>query len=317
MKTLFFVLLAFASGAFAQAWPAKPVTFVVPFAPGGGTDITARTIAARLTQKWGQSVVVENRGGAGGLLGADVVAKAKPDGYTLLIANVGITSINPALYTKMPYDAEKAFVPISLICELPFVLMASPAFPPNSVKELVAYARGKPGEVTFASSGAGGSPHLTAEIFQAATGTKMTHVPYKGGGPAMIDLMSGQVNILFASVLEGSGHIKAGKLKGLAISHAKRNPALPEVPTLAEAGVPNAESGSWIALLAPAGTSFSLIEKINSDIREAVSLPEVRERLIGQGAVPQASTPRELQALIDADLRRYGAIIRAQGLKAE
>lgn len=321
MKVLRFLaaaaFLVSAGGAFAQAWPAKPVTFIVPFAPGGGTDITARTLAARLTQKWGQSVLVENRGGAGGILGADAAAKAKPDGYTFLIANVGITSINPALYTKLPYNHETAFTPVSLVCELPFVLMASPAFPPNSVKELVAYAKGKPGAVTFASSGAGGSPHLTAEIFQAATGTRMTHVPYKGGGPAMIDLMSGQVNILFASVLEGSGHIKAGKLKGLAISHAKRNPALPEVPTLAEAGVKDAESGSWIALLAPAGTPSAVVEKANADVREAVSIPEIREKLIAQGAVPQASTPKELQALIDADLRRYGAIIRAQGLKAE
>ena len=303
--------------AFAQAWPAKPVTFVVPFAPGGGTDITARTMAARLTVKWGQSVLVENRGGAGGILGADVVAKAKPDGYTLLIANVGVTSINPALYTKLPYNPETAFAPISLVCELPFVLMSSPSFPPNSVKELVAYAKGQPGVVTFASSGSGGSPHLTAEIFQAATGTKMTHIPYKGGGPAMIDLMAGHVHLLFASVLESSGHIKAGKLKGLAVSHAKRNPALPDVPTLAEAGVPNAESGSWIALLAPAGTPAAVIEKVAADIREAVSLPDIREKLIGQGAVPQASTPKELQALIDADLRRYGRIIREQGLKAE
>ena len=310
-------LLALAGGAFAQAWPARPVTLIVPFAPGGGTDITARTIAARLTQKWGQSVIVENRGGAAGILGADLAAKAKPDGYTLLVANVGITSINPALYSKLPYNPDTAFTPISLVCELPFVLMASPSFPPNSVKELVAYAKAKPGAVTFASSGSGGSPHLTAEIFQLATGTKMTHVPYKGGGPAMIDLMSGQVNLLFASVLESSGHIKAGKLKGLALSHAKRNPALPDVPTLAEAGVPGAESGSWIALLAPAGTSASIIDKVNSDIKEAVSAPDVREKLIAQGAVPQASTPKELQALIDADLRRYGRIIREQGLKAE
>ena len=319
MRTAFFLaaLLAASACAYAQAWPARPVTFIVPFAPGGGTDITARTLAARLTQKWGQSVLVENRGGAGGILGAEAVAKAKPDGYTLLIANVGITSINPALYAKLPYDPDRAFTPISLVCELPFVLMASPAFPPNTVKELVAYAKAKPGEVTFASSGAGGSPHLTAEIFQAATGTKMTHIPYKGGGPAMIDLMSGQVNILFASVLEGSGHIKAGKLKGLAISHSKRNPALPDVPTLAEAGVKDAESGSWIALLAPAGTPASIVERANADVKEAVSIPDVREKLIAQGAVPQASTPKELQALIDADLRRYGAIIRAQGLKAE
>jgi tripartite-type tricarboxylate transporter receptor subunit TctC len=309
--------LFFAGQAFAQGWPAKPVTFVVPFAPGGGTDITARIMAARLTQKWGQSVIVENRGGAGGLLGADVVAKAKPDGYTLLIANVGITSINPALYAKMPYNAATAFTPIALVCELPFVLMASPAFPPNSVRELIAYSKAKPGLVTFASSGSGGSPHLTAEIFQAATGTKWTHIPYKGGGPAMVDLMSGQVNLLFASVLEGSGYIKAGKLKGLAVSHAKRNPAIPDVPTLAEAGVKDADSGSWIALLAPAGTPAAIIERANSDIREAVSIPEIREKLIAQGAVPQSGTPAELQALIDSDLKRYGRIIREQGLKAE
>ena len=311
------MLFAVATSVFAQAWPARPVTFVVPFAPGGGTDITARTMAARLTMKWGQSVIVENRGGAAGILGTDVVAKAKPDGYTLLIANVGITSINPALYAKLPYNPDTAFTPISLVCELPFVLMASPAFAPNSIKELIAYSKAKPGLVTYASSGSGGSPHLTAEIFQAATGTKWTHIPYKGGGPAMLDLMSGQVNLLFASVLEGSGHIKSGKLKGLAVSHAKRNPALPDVPTLAEAGVKDAESGSWIALLAPTGTSAAIVDKVAADVKEAVSIPDVRDRLIGQGAVPQASTPVELQALIDADLKRYGRIIREQGLKAE
>jgi tripartite-type tricarboxylate transporter receptor subunit TctC len=321
MKTLRILVslasFAIAGSVFAQAWPARPVTFVVPFPPGGGTDISARTLAARLAAKWGQSVLIENRGGAGGIVGADAAARAKPDGYTFLIANVGVTSINPALYAKLPYNHETAFMPVSLVCELPFVLMASPSFAPNSVKELIAFSKAKPGAVTFASSGSGGSPHLTAEIFQAATGTKWTHIPYKGGGPAMIDLMSGQVNLLFASVLEGSGHIKAGKLKGLAVSHAKRNPAIPDVPTLAEAGVKDAESGSWIALLAPAGVSSSLIDRINADINEAVTLPEVRDKLIGQGAVPQAGTPKELQALIDADLRRYGRIIREQGLKAE
>ena len=310
-------LLAVCASAFAQAWPAKSVTFIVPFPPGGGTDISARTLAARLAAKWGQSVVIENRGGAGGIVGADAAARAKPDGYTFLVANVGITSINPALYAKLPYNHETAFLPVSLVCELPFVLMASPSFAPNTVQELVAYSKAKPGAVTFASSGSGGSPHLTAEIFLAATGTRWTHIPYKGGGPAMIDLMSGQVNLLFASVLEGSGHIKAGKLKGLAVSHAKRSPALPDVPTLAEAGVKDAESGSWIALLAPTGVSLSVIEKINSDIKEAVALPEVRDKLVAQGAVPRASTPQELQALIDADLKRYGRIIREQGLKAE
>ena len=306
-----------ASGTVAQAWPQKPVTFIVPFAPGGGTDISARTVAAKVSAKWGQSVIVENRAGAAGILGAEAVAKAKPDGYTLLIANVGTQSINPSLYPKLPYNADTAFAPISLICELPFVLMASPSFPPGSVKELITFAKSKPDAVTFASSGSGGSPHLTAEIFQSATGTKMTHVPYKGGGPAMTDLMAGHVNLLFASVLEGSGHIKTGKLKGLAVTHAKRSPALPDVPTLAEAGVKDAESGSWIALLAPAGTPGALINKIAADIKETVESPDVRDKLISQGAVPEASTPAQLQALIDKDRARYGKIIREKGLKAE
>lgn len=306
-----------AQEANSQAYPARPVTFIVPFAPGGGTDITARTMAATLTARWGQSVIVENRTGAGGILGADAVAKAKPDGHTLLIANVGITSINPALYPKLPYNPDTAFAPISLVCELPFVLMARPALPANSVRELVAYAKSKPGVVTFASSGSGGSPHLTAEIFQAATGTKMTHVPYKGGAPAMVDLMSGQVDLLFASVLEGSGNIKSGKLKGLAVTHAMRNPALPDVPTLSEAGVKDADSGSWIALLAPAGTPAAVIAKVEAGVREALAIAEVRAKLVAQGAVPQASTAAELQSLINSDLARYGRVIREQGLKAE
>jgi tripartite-type tricarboxylate transporter receptor subunit TctC len=251
------------------------------------------------------------------VIGTDVVAKARPDGYTLLIANVGITSINPVLYAKLPYDPDRAFAPISLICELPFVLMASPKFAPNSVQELIAYARANPDKVTYASSGQGGSPHLTAELFQLLTGTKMTHIPYKGGGPAMIDLMAGHVDILFASVLEGSGNINSGKLKGLAVTHANRNPALPNVPTIAEAGVKGGESGSWIALLAPAGTPPDVISKVGLDVKDAVAAPDVREKLIAQGAVPQASTPAELQALIAKDLERYGRIIREKGLKAE
>jgi tripartite-type tricarboxylate transporter receptor subunit TctC len=303
--------------AAAQPYPQRAVTFIVPFPPGGGTDISARTVAAKLSEKWRQPVVIENRAGAAGIVGTDVAAKARPDGYTMLIVNVGITSINPSLYAKLPYDPERAFVPVSLICELPFVLMASPAFPPSSVGELVAYAKAHPDKVTFASSGSGGSPHLTAEIFQLATGTRMTHVPYKGGGPAMTDLMAGHVNLLFASVLEGSGHIKAGKLKGLAVTHARRSPALPDVPTLAEAGVKDAESGSWIALLAPAGTPQAVIDKVGADVKEVISASDVRDRLVAQGAVPQASTPRELQALIEKDRLRYGRIIREKNLKAE
>jgi tripartite-type tricarboxylate transporter receptor subunit TctC len=318
---LAFLCSAFASGALAQAYPARPVTFVVPFAPGGGTDITARTVAAKLTQVWSQAgaagtVVVDNRTGAGGLIGADAVAKAKPDGYTLLIANVGTQSINPFLY-KMPYDPDKAFAPVSLICELPFVMMASNAFGPKTVKEVIAYAKANPGKVTYGSSGIGGSPHLTSELIQGLTGTKMLHVPYKGGAPAMIDLISGQINIMYVSVLESSNNIKAGKVKGLAVTHAKRNVALPDVPTIAEAGVPGGESGSWIALLAPAGTPQAIVDRLNADIRAVVADAEVRDKLIGQGAVPQTGSPAELQALIDADAKRYGRIIREQNLKIE
>ena len=303
------------------AYPTKSVTFVVPFAPGGGTDIVARVVSARLTALWsgsgGQSVIVDNRSGAGGILGADIVAKAKPDGYTLLIGNVGTQSINPTLYTTLPYNADTAFAPISLICELPFVLIASRAFAPNSVKELVAFAKAHPDKVTFASSGSGGSPHLTAEIFQLATGTRMLHVPYRGGAPAMVDLMGGQVDILFASVLESSGYIQAGKLKGLVVTHAKRSPALPNVPTLAEAGVRNAESGSWIALLAPAGTPAAIIDKLAANVKEIVAVADTRDKLIAQGGVPLGSTPAELQKVIDADRARYGRIIREKGLKAQ
>lgn len=321
MKSTLAVVLAAAllpAGAFAQAgYPNKPVTFIVPFPAGGGTDISARLLATKLTAKWGQSVVVENKAGAAGIVGADAVAKARPDGYTLLIGNVGTQSINPSLYAKLPYNPDTAFAPVSLICELPFVLMATPSFAAKSPKDLVAMAKADPDKVTFASSGSGGSPHLTAEIFQQATGTKMMHIPYKGGGPAMTDLMAGHVNLLFASILEGSGHIKSGKLKALAVSSASRSPALPDVPTLAEAGITGAESGSWVALLAPAGTPQALVDKIAADVKEVVANPDVRAQLVQQGGTPQATTPAQLQALIDADRARYGKVIREKGVKVE
>jgi tripartite-type tricarboxylate transporter receptor subunit TctC len=320
MRATFAALLAAAlvpAAAIAQSYPAKPVTFVVPFPAGGGTDIAARVVANKLTARWGQSVVVENKAGAAGIVGTDFVAKAKPDGYTLLIANVGIPSINPVLYAKLPYNPDTALAPITEICELPFVLMATPSFAANTPKELVALAKAQPDKVTFASSGSGGSPHLTAEIFQQATGTRMMHVPYKGGGPAMTDLMAGHVNLLFASILEGSGHIKAGKLKALAVTSPKRSPALPDVPTLAEAGISGAESGSWVALMAPAGTPQAIIDKIVADVKEVVADPQVKAQLVSQGATPQSSTPAQLQALIDADKARYGKVIRDKGVKVE
>lgn len=297
-------------------WPTRPVTFVVPFAPGGGTDIAARLLATRLGQKWGQSVVVDNRTGAGGLVGAEMVVKAKPDGYTMLIGNVGTQSINPSLY-KMPYDADRAFAPVSLFAELPFALVVNPKVPAKTPKELIALARAEPDKFTYASSGSGGSPHLTAEIFQQAAGVKFVHVPYKGGGPAMADLMAGHVDMLFASILETSGYVKAGKLRALAVTSAQRSPAMPEVPTLAELGVPDAESGSWVALLAPAGTPPALLDKVSADVRDVVALPDMRQALIAQGATPRGSTPAELQKTIDTDRKRYGQVIKARGVKVE
>jgi tripartite-type tricarboxylate transporter receptor subunit TctC len=301
---------------FAQAYPSKPVTVVVPFSPGGGTDIGARLIAQKLTAKWGQSVIVENRAGAGGLVGADLVAKAKPDGYTLLVGNVGTQAINQSLY-KMPYNADTAFAPISMIAELPFVMLAGPSVNAKTPKEFVALAKAEPGKRTYASSGQGGSPHLTAEIFQGAAGVKLTHVPYKGGGPAMTDLMAGHVDILFASVLEGSGHVKAGKLKALAVSSATRSPALPDVPTLAEAGIANSESGSWIAMFAPTGTPQAIVDKIAADIKEAVAQADTKQTLIGQGATPWSTTPSELKAIIERDRVRYGKVITDRSIKVE
>lgn len=301
---------------FAQAYPSKPVTVVVPFSPGGGTDIGARLIAQKLTAKWGQSVIVENRAGAGGLVGADLVAKAKPDGYTLLVGNVGTQAINQSLY-KMPYNADTAFAPISMIAELPFVMLAGPSVTAKTPKEFVALAKAEPGKRTYASSGQGGSPHLTAEIFQGAAGVKLTHVPYKGGGPAMTDLMAGHVDILFASVLEGSGHVKAGKLKALAVSSATRSPALPDVPTLAEAGIANSESGSWIAMFAPTGTPQAIVDKIAADIKEAVAQADTKQTLIGQGATPWSTTPSELKAIIERDRVRYGKVITDRSIKVE
>ena len=311
------MLLSGFTHAQTTPFPNKPVTVVVPFPPGGGTDIGARVIAQKLTAIWGQSVVVENRAGAAGLVGADVVAKAKPDGYTLLVGNVGTQAINPSLYAKMPYTADTAFSPISMIAELPFLMMASTSVPAKSVREFIALAKAEPGKRTFASSGNGGSPHLTAEIFQNATAVKLTHVPYKGGGPALTDLMAGHVDILFASVLEGSGHVKAGKLQAYAVSSDTRSPALPGVPTLAEAGVSGAESGSWIAMFAPAGTPQIIIDKIAADIKEALAVAETRDKLIAQGATPQSSTPMELKAIIDRDRVRYGKVIVERAIKVE
>lgn len=308
--------LAQAQAPAAQPFPTRPVTVVVPFPPGGGTDVGARLVAQKLSVKWGQPVLVDNKAGASGMVGADVVAKAKPDGYTLLAGNVGTQSVNPSLYKKMAYDPDKAFAPISMIAELPLVLLITPSLPYQSVRDLMTAAKSEPGKLSYASSGSGGAPHLAAEIFRKSGGLNMLHVPYKGGGPAVTDLMAGHVDILFATVLESIGHLKSGKLRGLAVSSANRSPALPDMPTVAES-LPGFDTGSWIGMLAPAGTPPALVEKISADVREVLAQPDTRQTLIMQGATPLGLTPAAFQARIDADRQRYGRIIRESGITIE
>jgi tripartite-type tricarboxylate transporter receptor subunit TctC len=309
--------LCTAFAAAAETWPSRPVTIVVPFPPGGGTDTGARILAEHLGRRWGQTVVVENKGGAAGQIGADSVAKARPDGQTLLMGNIGTQAINPALYKKLPYDANNAFVPITLVAELPLAMMVNPGVPAQTVKEFVAYAQGRPGMLSYSSSGAGGGPHLAAEMFKDSTGSFIVHVPYRGGGPAVADLIAGHVQLSFMTVLEASGHIKAGKLRALAVTSDKRVPALPNVPTLAEAGVPGFNSISWIGLLAPAGTPAEITDQIAADVRAVLAQDDVKRKLVELGAVPAGSTPAAFAKLIDDDRRRYAQIIQDRKITAE
>jgi tripartite-type tricarboxylate transporter receptor subunit TctC len=299
------------------AYPNRSITIIVPFPPGGGTDVGARLVAKKLQEKWGHGVVIDNKGGAAGIVGSDAVAKAKPDGYTLLVGNVGTVAINQSLYKKMPYDADTAFQPISMIADLPLALLVNPNVPYNSVKELIDYAKANPEKITFASSGAGGAPHLAAEIFSNMANVKLTHVPYKGGGPATADLIAGHVNILFATILEAAGQVKSGRLKALAVTSKIRSAAFPDVPTIAESGLPGYESGSWIGMLAPTGTPKDIVEKISADVQEALANAEVKQTLVLQGAIPRPTTSAQFTAIIDVDKKRYAKIIADRGIKLD
>jgi tripartite-type tricarboxylate transporter receptor subunit TctC len=301
----------------AQTFPSKPVTLVIPFPPGGGTDTGGRILAEQLSKRWGQAVVVENKGGAAGQIGADWVAKSKPDGYTLLLGNIGTQAINPSLYPKMPYDPDSAFAPISLVAELPLALMVHPALPVKNASEFIALAKSKPGQLSYSSSGAGGAPHLAAEMFKDQTSTFIVHVPYRGGGPAIADLLAGHVQLSFMTVLEASGHIKAGKLNALAVTGNKRVSALPEVPTLNEQVLPGFNAISWLGLLAPAGTPTSIVDKISTDVRSIMNDEAVKSRFVNLGGVPYASTPQELAQLISQDRQRYAKIIQSKKITAQ
>ena len=317
-RLFIWVMFGLLTGAVAaQTFPSRPVTLVIPCPPGGGTDTGGRILAEQLSKRWGQTVVVENKGGAAGQIGADWVAKSKPDGYTLLLGNIGTQAINPSLYPKMPYDPDVAFAPISLVAELPLALMVHPAVAAKNASEFIALAKSKPGQLSYSSSGAGGAPHLAAEMFKDQTGTFIVHVPYRGGGPAIADLLAGHVQLSFMTVLEASGHIKAGKLNALAVTGSKRVSALPEVPTLNEQVLPGFNAISWLGLLAPAGTPTSIVDKISADVRSIMNDEAVKSRFVNLGGVPHASTPQELAQLISQDRQRYAKIIQMKKITAQ
>jgi tripartite-type tricarboxylate transporter receptor subunit TctC len=301
----------------AQSYPAKPVKTIVPFPAGGTTDILGRIVAQKLSERLGQQFIIDNRGGAGGNIGADIVAKSAPDGYTLLVGTVGTNAINASLYAKMPYDTAKDFVPIGLIAAVPNVLVVHPAVPARSVKELIDLLKSKPGEINFASSGNGTSIHLSGELFKTMAGVNMNHIPYKGSAPALTDLIGGQVQLMFDNLPSSMPHIKAGRLRALAVTSLKRSAALPDVPTIAEAALPGFDASSWFALFAPAGTPKEIVAKLNSELNAILQLPDVREKFAAQGAEPTEFNPEQFAAFTHAELTKWARVVKESGAKVD
>ena len=297
----------------AQTYPSKPIRMIVPFPPGGTTDILARAIGAELTKAWGQPVVIENRPGAGGNIGSEAVARSPGDGYTLLMGTVGTHGINPSLYKKMPYDAVKDFAPVTLVALVPNILVVHPSVPAKSVAELIALAKKQPGKLTYASSGNGTSIHLSGALFESLAGVQMVHVPYKGSAPAVTDLLGGQVNMMFDNMPSALPHVKAGKLRALGVTSAKRSPAVPDVPTIAEAGVKGYEASSWFGVLAPATTPKDIVAKLNAEIAKSLGTPEMKEKLSSQGAEPVGNTPEQFGAFIRAEIDKWAKVVKASG----
>ncbi len=308
------VTLAFAAAlAHAQSYPAKPVRVVVPFPPGAGADITTRLVTPKLSDALGQQFVVDNRPGAAGHIGGEIVAHSPADGYTLLSTPASIV-ISESLYKKLTYKLATDLEPVAPMASTPFILVVHPSLPVKTVKELVALAKQKPGELLFASTGNGGTPHLAMEIFMLQTHTKTVHVPYKGTPAAVTDVISGQVHMMFANTLSVLPHIKSGRLRPIAIGSAKRSVATPEIPTVAESGVPGFEAITWFGMLAPAGTPREIINRLNAEITRAVNTPEVREKLVGQGADPFTMTPEQFKKFFLAEIAKWAKAVKAAGV---
>ncbi|MGE5096374.1 MAG: tripartite tricarboxylate transporter substrate binding protein [Betaproteobacteria bacterium] len=308
--------LALPGAAAAQAFPTKPIRIVVTYPPGGGADLMARLVAPKMSEALGQPVVVENKPGASGQIGASDVARSAPDGYTLML-DASSYSVNPSLYSKLPYEPTKAFTPIAVLALFPNVLVVTPSYPVHDVKELIAAAKAKPGTIAFASSGNGSAQHLSGELFLQKTGVQMTHVPYKGGGPALNDVMGGQVPTFFANMASSLPQIKGGKLRPLAITGAKRSPALPDVPTMAEAGVPGYEVYEWNAIFAPAGTPPAVIAKLADAIDKAVQSPEFRERVSSLGGELTGYGPAEADRFVREQMQLWGKVVKDGKIRVE
>ena len=310
-------LLALAAfGASAQGWPSRPVHVVVPYPAGGPNDIIVRMVGKRLGETLGEPIVVENRPGAGGNIGTDSVAKSAPDGYTLVSVGPGALIINPLL-GKVPYDTMRDFAPVTIMAVAPNALVAHPSFPAKSVKDLVALAKQKPGAINYASGGTGSTPHLAAALFAVMAGVQLTHVPYKGTGPATADLVGGQVQIAFLGIPTVLPHIRSGKLRALAVTGARRSPELPDVPTVAEAGVPGYELSPWYGLLAPAGTPSAVVARLAAEATKIVREPAMREQLVAQGAEPAGGTPEEFARTLRSDAALWKKVVKDAGIRAD
>ncbi len=309
--------LVHAGVSMAQAWPTKPIKLMVPFPPGGSTDIVARIVAQKLSERLGQPIVIENRGGAGGTLGTAATARAAPDGYNLAVASTSTHVVAPGVYTKLDYDPIKDFAPVGLMAVSPYLLVVNPGLPAKTLKELVVLAKNQPGKLNYASAGIGSTTHLAMEMLKSVTGTYMLHIPYSGNGPAGTAVVGGQVEILFGSLPALLPHAKSGRVRALAVGTPKRSPSLPDVPTVSESGYPGFDASLWLAIVAPAGTPQPVIERLNKEIVALIASAETREALDKAGAEPLTGTPADLAAMIRDGIPKYAKVIKAAGVKAE
>lgn len=307
-------VLSLAAGAAAGAaeWPAKPITLVVPYPPGGPTDIVARVVAQGLGEELGQTLIIDNRSGAGGNIGADMVAKSAPDGYTLLLATTA-HAINMSLFKNLSYDTRKSFAPLSLLTKGPLVIVARPGLQAGNVRELIALAQSTPGKLSFASSGNGQSTHLAAELFNASAGTRMVHVPYRGSAPALTDVMGGQTDVMFDTMLSAMPYVQGGKLRALAVTGAARSPAAPDVPTVAESGIPGYEATAWNGLMAPAGTPEPVVRRLSDALRKVLGRPDLQQKFAAQGFAAEWMAPADYARFLDGEVDKWAGVVKASG----